>query len=72
MKVEIGDDASKSSRAAEQFELRDEKAREAFQEILSEGVAELKTWLKMAGIERSSPRPDIAALSQATASRTSG
>jgi multidrug resistance protein MdtO len=44
----------------------DEKVREAFQETLSEGVTELKTWLKMAAIEKSSAPADIAALSQAT------
>jgi multidrug resistance protein MdtO len=48
----------------------DEKVREAFQETLSEGVTELKTWLKMAGIEKSSPHADIAALGQATDSVT--
>jgi multidrug resistance protein MdtO len=47
-----------------------EEVREAFQEALSEGVTELKTWLKMAGIEKSSPRADIAALGQATDSIT--
>jgi multidrug resistance protein MdtO len=44
----------------------DGKVREAFQETLSEGVTELKTWLKMSGIDKSSPRADIAALGQAT------
>ena len=48
----------------------DEKTREAFQETLSEGITELKTWLKVAGIEKSSPRADIAALGQATDSIT--
>src|SRR4029077_20172161 len=48
----------------------DEKVRDAFQEILAEGVGELKTWLKMARIERSSPPEDIAALGQATDSIT--
>jgi multidrug resistance protein MdtO len=48
----------------------DEKVREAFDEALSEGVTELKTWLKMAGIEKSSPPADIAALGQATESIT--
>jgi multidrug resistance protein MdtO len=48
----------------------DEKVREAFQETLSEGVTELKTWLKMAGIEKSSAPADIAALGQATESIT--
>jgi multidrug resistance protein MdtO len=46
----------------------DERVREAFQETISEGVTEVKTWLKMAGIEKSSPPADIAALSQATGS----
>jgi multidrug resistance protein MdtO len=44
----------------------DKKVRDAFQETLSEGVTELRTWLKMAGIEKSSPPADIAALGQAT------
>jgi multidrug resistance protein MdtO len=44
----------------------DERVRKTFQETLSEGVTELKTWLKMAGIEKSSPPGDIAALGQAT------
>jgi multidrug resistance protein MdtO len=44
----------------------DERVREAFQETLSEGVTDLKTWLKMAGIEKSSAPADIAALGQAT------
>ncbi|MEH2469283.1 multidrug resistance protein MdtO [Nitrobacteraceae bacterium AZCC 2161] len=56
--------------AASLMRTGDEKTREAFQETLSEGVTELKTWLKMAGIEKSSPRADIAALSQATDSIT--
>jgi multidrug resistance protein MdtO len=56
--------------AASLMRTDDEKVREAFQETLSEGVTELKTWLKMASIEKSSPRADIAALSQATDSIT--
>jgi multidrug resistance protein MdtO len=47
-----------------------ENVRDAFQDILSEGVTELNTWLKMAGIEQSSPRGDIAALGQAIDSIT--
>jgi len=47
-----------------------DKVREALQETLSEGVAEMKTWLKMARIEKSSPRADIASLGQATDSIT--
>ena len=50
--------------------MRNEKVRSAFEETLSEGVTELKTWLKMAGIEKSSPPADIAALGQATDSIT--
>jgi multidrug resistance protein MdtO len=56
--------------AASLMRTDDEKVREAFQETLSEGVTELKTWLKMTSIEKSSPRADIAALSQATDSIT--
>jgi multidrug resistance protein MdtO len=56
--------------AASLMRNRDEKVREAFQEALSEGVTELKTWLKMAAIEKSSAPADIAALSQATDSTT--
>ena len=56
--------------AAALMRTSDEKVRESFQEMLSEGVAELKTWLKMAGIENSSPRADIAALGQAIDSIT--
>jgi multidrug resistance protein MdtO len=48
----------------------DEEVRDAFEQTLSEGVTELKTWLKMAGIEKSSPPADIAALGQATDSIT--
>jgi multidrug resistance protein MdtO len=48
----------------------DEKIRDAFEETLEEGVTELKTWLKMAAIEKSSPPADIAALGQATDSIT--
>jgi multidrug resistance protein MdtO len=47
-----------------------EEVREAFEETVSEGVTELKTWLRMAGIEKSSPAADIAALGQATESIT--
>jgi multidrug resistance protein MdtO len=56
--------------AASLMRTGDEKVREAFQETLSEGVTELQTWLKMAGIEKSSPPADIAALGQATDSIT--
>ena len=56
--------------AASLIRTSDDKVREAFQDTLSEGVTELKTWLRMAGIEKSSPAADIAALSQATESVT--
>ena len=62
--------ADRLALAASLIRNRDDKVREAFQETLSEGVTELKTWLKMAGIEKSSPHTDIAALSQATDSIT--
>ena len=56
--------------AASLMRNRDQKIREAFQETFSEGMTELKTWLKMAGIEKSSHPADIAALGQATDSIT--
>ena len=56
--------------AASLIRTGEEKVREAFQELLSEGVTELKTWLKMASIEKSSPPADIVALGQATESST--
>ena len=56
--------------AASLIRTGEKKVREAFQELLSEGVTELKTWLKMASIEKSSPPADIVALGQATESST--
>ena len=56
--------------AASLMRTGDDRVREAFQEALSEGVTELQTWLKMAGIEKSSPQADIASLGQATDSIT--
>jgi multidrug resistance protein MdtO len=56
--------------AASLLRAGDEEVREAFLETLSESVTELKTWLKMATIEKSSSRADIAALGQATDSIT--
>jgi multidrug resistance protein MdtO len=40
-------------------------ARKAFKECLHEGPGEIPAWLKLAGVERSSPTRDIAALRQA-------
>jgi multidrug resistance protein MdtO len=62
--------ADRLALAASLMRTGDERVRETFQETLSEGVTELKTWLKMADIEKSSPRADIASLSQATDSIT--
>src|SRR5580698_7230133 len=62
--------ADRLALAASLMRNRDEKVREAFQETISEGVTELKTWLKMASIEKSSPPADIVALGQATESST--
>jgi multidrug resistance protein MdtO len=42
--------------------------RHDFAEVVSEGTAEIPTWLKLAGAEKTSPAEDIAALRQATAS----
>jgi multidrug resistance protein MdtO len=56
--------------AASLIRMGDEKVREAFHEAISEGVTELKTWLKMAAIEKSLAQADIAALGQATESIT--
>jgi multidrug resistance protein MdtO len=43
----------------------DERTREAFAAVLREGLGEIPAWLKAAGLERTSPPPDIAALEQA-------
>jgi multidrug resistance protein MdtO len=43
-------------------------ARKAFEECLREGSGEVPAWLKLAGAERTSPAPDIAALEQAARS----
>ena len=44
----------------------DERAREALSEFLREGAGETPAWLRLAGVARTSPPEDIAALSQAT------
>jgi multidrug resistance protein MdtO len=46
----------------------DVDARKAFKECLHEGPGEIPAWLKLAGIERTSPGRDIAALQQAARS----
>jgi multidrug resistance protein MdtO len=42
--------------------------RKAFEECLREGPGEIPAWLKLAGVERTSPRRDITALQQAARS----
>ena len=46
----------------------DAQAREALAECLREGAGEVPAWLKAAGLERTSPAQDIAALKQAAQS----
>ena len=62
--------AHRLSLAASLMRSPNEKIHEAFTEALSEGTTELKTWLKMASLEKSSPPEDISALGQATESIT--
>jgi multidrug resistance protein MdtO len=47
---------------------RDAHIRKAFEECLHEGPGEIPAWLKLAGVERTSPGRDIAALQQAARS----
>jgi multidrug resistance protein MdtO len=46
----------------------DPHQREAFAEALSEGTGEMPAWLRLAGVEKTSPAEDIAALRQASES----
>jgi multidrug resistance protein MdtO len=46
----------------------DAHMRKAFEECLHEGPGEIPAWLKLAGVERTSPGRDIAALQQAARS----
>jgi multidrug resistance protein MdtO len=62
--------AHRLSRAASLMRTPNEKIREAFTEAFSEGTTELKTWLKMASLEKSSPPEDVSALGHATESIT--
>lgn len=48
----------------------DERTRHAFTEYLREGIDEIQAWLKLAGVEKTSPPRDIAALRQAAQSTT--
>lgn len=58
--------AHRLSLGAEVARGTDERTREAFNTVLREGLGELPAWLKAAGLERTSPPQDIAALGQAT------
>jgi multidrug resistance protein MdtO len=46
------------------------RLRESLTEYLQEGVREIQTWLKLAGVEKTSPLRDIAALGQAAVTTT--
>ncbi|MEW6438686.1 MAG: FUSC family protein [Pseudomonadota bacterium] len=59
--------AERLERAAELLEAPSMRTRAAFAESLNEGLKEIDAWLKLAGIEHTSARADIAALKQAAA-----
>jgi multidrug resistance protein MdtO len=46
----------------------DERTREEFEECLGEGAGEIPAWLRLAGMEKTSPARDITALQQAAQS----
>src|ERR1041385_5815051 len=54
--------------AAAMLDEPDERARSRFRDCLREGVGKIQTWLRMAGLEKSSPLADLAALRQAAES----
>jgi len=56
--------------AAAMLVAQDVGTRKAFKECLHEGPGEIPTWLKLAGVERTSPTRDIGALQQAARSMT--
>jgi multidrug resistance protein MdtO len=56
--------------AAQMLRGPDMRTREAFAEYLLEGPGEVPAWLKLAGVEKTSPPQDLAALRQAAASTT--
>jgi multidrug resistance protein MdtO len=60
--------AERLERAAELLEAPSAETRAAFAETLNEGMTEIGAWLKLAGVEHTSPPKDIAALKQAAAS----
>jgi multidrug resistance protein MdtO len=48
----------------------DQRTRRAFTQCIEEGPGEIPAWLKLAGVEKTSPAKDIAALRQAAESTT--
>jgi multidrug resistance protein MdtO len=48
----------------------DDRTRDAFMDCLKEGAGEIPAWLKVAGVERTSPISDIAALRHAAGAST--
>ena len=62
--------AVRLERAAELLEAPSVETRAAFAEILNEGMTETGAWLKLAGVEHTSPPKDITALNQAAALTT--
>ncbi len=62
--------AERLERAAELLEAPSAQKRAAFAEILNEGMTEIGTWLKLAGVEHTSPAQDLLALKQAAGSTT--
>ncbi len=62
--------AERLERAAELLEAPSARTHAAFAEALNEGMMEIGTWLKLAGLEHTSSAEDINALKQAAASTT--
>ncbi len=60
--------AHRLSLAAAMLREPDQRTQQEFDDVIDDGTGEIQTWLKLTGIEKTSPAPDIAALRQATAS----
>lgn len=60
--------ASRLRLAAAMLRRPDERVRGRFTELLREGSGEIQGWLKLAGVEKTSPPRDLAALRQAAQS----
>jgi len=54
--------------SAEMLRAADERVRRDFGESRREGIAEIQNWLKLSGVEKTSPAAEIAALRQAARS----